>query len=66
MPSSLPIANCVEVGLMAGFASYDYLKDTVGLLDTVGFDNLWVGDHIAFTSPIFEPLLQLSSHRPPR
>ena len=60
MSSSLPIANCVEVGLMAGFASYSHLADTVGLLDTVGFDSLWVGDHIAFTSPIFDPLLQLA------
>ena len=60
MPSELPIADAVEVGLMAGFASYGQLADTVGLLDETQFDSLWVGDHIAFTSPIFDPLLQLA------
>jgi len=60
MDNTLPLANTVEVGLMAGFVSHGHLVDTVGLLDHSEFDSLWVGDHIAFTSPIFDPLLQLA------
>lgn len=32
----------------------------MGLADSLGFDSLWVGDHIAFAVPILDPLLQLA------
>ena len=32
----------------------------VELVDQCGYDSLWVGDHISFPVPIFDPLLQLA------
>ncbi len=29
-------------------------------IDRLGYDSLWVGDHVAFTIPILDPLLQLA------
>ena len=38
----------------------DELQAFVLLVDRAGFDSLWVGDHISFPAPIFDPLLQLA------
>jgi probable F420-dependent oxidoreductase len=38
----------------------DELSDLVGLVDRCGYDSMWVGDHVAFTIAIFDPLLQLA------
>jgi len=38
----------------------DELVTFVELVDRCGFDSLWVGDHISFAVPIFDPLLQLA------
>ena len=38
----------------------DELVTLVELVDSCGFDSLWVGDHISFPVPIFDPLLQLA------
>jgi probable F420-dependent oxidoreductase len=38
----------------------DELSTLVGLVDRGGYDSLWVGDHISFALPIFDPLLQLA------
>jgi probable F420-dependent oxidoreductase len=38
----------------------DELQALVLLVDRSGFDSLWVGDHISFPAPIFDPLLQLA------
>jgi probable F420-dependent oxidoreductase len=38
----------------------DELADLVGLVDRSGYDSMWVGDHVAFTIAIFDPLLQLA------
>ena len=38
----------------------DELADLVGLVDRCGYDSMWVGDHVAFTISIFDPLLQLA------
>lgn len=35
-------------------------KRIVELVDGLGYDSLWVGDHIAFAIPILDPLLQLA------
>jgi probable F420-dependent oxidoreductase len=40
--------------------SIDEMRDFVELVDACGFDSLWVGDHISFTTPIFDPFLQLA------
>lgn len=38
----------------------DALVALVERLDAGGFDSLWSGDHVAFTLPILDPLLQLA------
>ena len=38
----------------------DEMCALVELIDRSGFDLLWVGDHISFPLPIFDPLLQLA------
>lgn len=38
----------------------DELAHLVGLVDRCGYDSMWVGDHVAFTIAIFDPLLQLA------
>ncbi len=38
----------------------DELSTLVGLVDRGGYDSLWVGDHVSFAIPIFDPLLQLA------
>jgi probable F420-dependent oxidoreductase len=38
----------------------DELVAFVELVDRWGYDSLWVGDHISFPVPIFDPLLQLA------
>jgi probable F420-dependent oxidoreductase len=38
----------------------DELATFVELVDRCGYDSLWVGDHISFPVPIFDPMLQLA------
>ena len=38
----------------------DEMRMLVELVDHGGYDSLWVGDHISFALPIFDPLLQLA------
>jgi probable F420-dependent oxidoreductase len=38
----------------------DEMRTLVELVDRCGYDSLWVGDHVAFTIAIFDPLLQLA------
>ena len=37
----------------------DYARVLVELVEGLGYDSMWVGDHIAFAIPILDPLLQL-------
>ena len=37
----------------------DEAKELIELVDRCGFDSIWVGDHIAFTVPYLDPLMQL-------
>ena len=45
---------------MSEFESFVHLKDTVAAIDELTYDSLWVGDHIAFTSPVLDPMTQLA------
>jgi len=38
----------------------DELISLVELVDRLGYDSLWVGDHISFAVPVLDPLLQLA------
>ncbi len=35
-------------------------RETTARVEALGFDSLWVGDHVAFPLPILDPLLQLA------
>ena len=35
-------------------------RDVVELVDQLGFDSIWVGDHLAFAVPILDPVVQLA------
>ena len=35
-------------------------RDVVELVDRLGFDSIWVGDHLAFSIPLLDPVVQLS------
>ncbi len=41
------------------FPDPGYARELVELVERLDYDSLWVGDHIAFTIPILDPLLQL-------
>ena len=56
----LPLDTAVRFGFSAGFASAPAARATVELAERLGFDSLWVGDHVAFPMPILDPLLQLA------
>ena len=43
-----------------GAAAGRDLPETVRLLDTLGFDSIWSGDHVSFAGPILDPLIQLA------
>ena len=36
------------------------LPKVVRLLDALGFDSIWSGDHVAYAGPILDPLIQLA------
>jgi probable F420-dependent oxidoreductase len=40
--------------------SPDAVRATVEAAERLGYDSLWVGDHVAFPLPILDPLLQLA------
>jgi len=56
----LPLDTRLRFGFSAGFASASAARATVQLAERLGFDSLWVGDHVAFPMPILDPLLQLA------
>ena len=35
-------------------------RDVVELVDRLGFDSIWVGDHLACSIPLLDPVVQLS------
>ena len=43
-----------------GAAAGRDLPEAVRLLDALGFDSFWSGDHVAFAGPILDPLMQLA------
>ena len=57
---SLPLADTLRYGWMTAMSDADEVREVVALAERSGLDSLWVGDHIAFTVPILDPLLQLA------
>ena len=56
----LPIQRRLEFGLITSMGGRADTRATVEGAERLGFDSLWVGDHIAFPVPILDPLLQLA------
>ena len=56
----LPLDASLQIGFMTGANGPKAARQTAELADRLGFDSLWVGDHIAFAIPILDPLLQLA------
>ncbi len=56
----LPLDDTIRFGLMTRLPTRDVNRKTTALLEELGFDSVWVGDHIAFTTPLLDPLLQLA------
>jgi alkanesulfonate monooxygenase SsuD/methylene tetrahydromethanopterin reductase-like flavin-dependent oxidoreductase (luciferase family) len=57
---SLRLAPGLGFGLMTALFDRAQVRETTALLEDLGMDALWVGDHVAFTTPIPDPLLQLA------
>ena len=56
----LPLDGKIRFGLTSRLPTRTIVKETTAMLERLEFDSVWVGDHIAFTSPILDPLLQLA------
>jgi len=56
----LPLDDSLRVGFISSAGSVDAARATAGLADRLGYDSLWVGDHVAFAIPILDPFLQLA------
>lgn len=56
----LPLDEQTKFGLMTRLPNPESTQKTVALLEELRFDSLWVGDHVAFTLPILDPLIQLA------
>ena len=57
---SLPLEERTRFGLMTRLPTPELARQTVELLDRLEFDSVWVGDHLAFTTPILDPFVQLA------
>jgi len=58
--SPLPLEDALRVGFITGTPSVEAARRSAESAEALGFDSLWVGDHIAFPAPILDPLLQLA------
>jgi len=56
----LPLATRLRIGFIAGFDTRDAGRGLAQIAQRLGFDSIWVGDHVAFPLPILDPLLQLA------
>ena len=57
---NLPLGDTYHYGLMTRFPTLEATRTIAKKLDELEFDNVWVGDHIAFTTPMLDPFLQLA------
>lgn len=56
----LPLDSKTRFGLTSRLPTRAIIRQTTAMLERLDFASVWVGDHIAFTSPILDPLLQLA------
>lgn len=67
---NLPLPKQLKIGIQTMYRRtepaqgpwqprFDEGREFVELADRCAFDSVWVGDHISFTTPILDPLMQL-------
>jgi probable F420-dependent oxidoreductase len=59
-PMELPLARETRFGVITSVPSPREAREIARLAEDLGFDSIWVGDHVAFPVPILDPLLQLA------
>jgi probable F420-dependent oxidoreductase len=57
---SLPLEDKTRFGIMTEMLSHSAVKEETQLADRLGYDSIWTGDHLAFTQPMLEPMVQLA------
>lgn len=57
---SLPLDRDLKFGVFPNFQNHADAKAKTEMADRLGFDSLWVGDHLVFTGPIMDSLTQLA------
>lgn len=60
MAFPVPVADELKFGLMTRLPEPVEIRARVAAVEKAGLDSIWVGDHVAFTSPIQDPLVSLS------
>jgi alkanesulfonate monooxygenase SsuD/methylene tetrahydromethanopterin reductase-like flavin-dependent oxidoreductase (luciferase family) len=53
----LPLDPELRAGPIGVTPSSASVRQTATLVDRLGYDSIWVGDHISFPVPILDPLL---------
>lgn len=56
----LPLESELRVGIITSLPSADAVRETADRVEELGYDSIWVGDHMAWPLPILDPLLQLA------
>ena len=56
----LPLERELGVGFITTMADVSGVRQVADVVDRLGFDSVWVGDHIAFPMPFLDPFLQLA------
>jgi probable F420-dependent oxidoreductase len=56
----LPLDTALRFGIMGALYDREACRHTVTLAERLGYDSLWVGDHVVFNVPMLDPLLQLA------
>jgi len=57
---TLPLDPVMRFGVMTDMPTRARVRRTTELADRLGYDSLWLGDHLAFTQPMLDPLLRLT------
>lgn len=60
MSAMLPLEDRIRFGVAAEVGNPARARQSINDIARWGFDIVWAGDHVAFTGPINDPLIQLS------
>ncbi|HYK66176.1 MAG TPA: LLM class flavin-dependent oxidoreductase, partial [Patescibacteria group bacterium] len=60
MSDALPLSSKIRFGAIGIAADREHGLKSVNALSQWGFDTIWTGDHVAFTGPIDDALIQLT------